>query len=405
MQTRIEKQPVFRGFIRRGGCRAVPVAILGSLLLVGGCSYVPDALNPAEWYKSTVDVFTGNGQTAQNQPNAGKENAGKENALVAERGKPPPGANKPFPKLSTVPARPVKGLAGDTRNRRYAKAVPRQGEAVSRLQPETKIAKATPAAAVGALRPPPPAMPVKAVTPAPAPTPPPAAAQAPVPPSAVAQASIPPRPNELRKTFESDLAQRLPTGGPGKTPAQGMMSIPAANTLPTFAPDRFATVIISAQGVELTAPPTAVAAVKYGGRLPPPSGGLTSRSTAEISRAQGGVLKVATIMFANGSARLTARDIGILRQVELLAKQRGGTLRVIGYASGRTRNMDPISHKMVNFQISVKRANAVARELVRLGVHGGKIQVDARSDDNPLYYEFMPSGEAGNRRAEIYIVS
>ena len=117
------------------------------------------------------------------------------------------------------------------------------------------------------------------------------------------------------------------------------------------------------------------------------------------------MVKVATIMFANGSARLTARDVGILRQVELLLEQRGGTLRVVGYASGRTRNMDPISHKMVNFQISVKRANAVARELVRLGVRGGKIQVNARSDGSPLYYEFMPSGEAGNRRAEIYIVS
>lgn len=401
MQTRIEKQPVFKGFIRRGRRRIIPVAVLGSFLLVGGCSYVPDALNPAEWYKSAADVFTGNNQAAQNQPNNGKENA-----LVAERGKPPPGADKPFPKLSSVPARPVRGLAGDIRNRRYAKAVPRQGEAVSRLQPEVKVAQATPPPAAGALRPPPPAMPVKAVTPAPVPAPPPAVAQAPAPPSAVAQASIPPRPNELQKTFESDLAQRLPTAGrDNKTPAQGMMSIPAANTLPTFAPDSFATVIISAQGVELTAPPAAVAAAKYGGRLPPPSGGMTSRSTAEISRAQGGILKVATIMFANGSARLTARDIGILRQVEALAKQRGGTLRVVGYASGRTRNMDPISHKMVNFQISVKRANAVARELVRLGAHSGKIQVDALSDDNPLYYEFMPSGEAGNRRAEIYIVS
>ncbi len=390
MQTRIEKQPVFKGFMRRGGRRAVPAVILGSLLLVGGCSYVPDALNPAEWYKSTVDVFTGNDQAAKNQPDTDKVDT-----PAADRNQPPPGADKPFPKLSTVPERPVKGLAGDTRNRRYAKAVPRQGETTSRLRPEVKVAKAVPVP--GALQPTPPAMPVKTVTPAPVP------AAAPPPPAA--RAPTPPRPDELRKTFESGLAQRLPTGGPGKTPAQGMMSVPAANTLPVFAPDRFGTVIISAQGVELTTPPVAMTAAKSAGPLPPPSGGLTSRSTAEISRVKAGVLKVATIMFANGSARLTARDIDILRQVGMLAKQRGGTLRVVGYASGRTRNMDPIKHKMVNFQISVKRANAVARELVRLGVHGGKIQVNALSDDSPLYYEFMPSGEAGNRRAEIYLVS
>ncbi len=388
MQTRIKKQPVFKWFMRRGHRRLAPVAVLGSLLLVGGCSYVPDALNPAEWYKSTVDVFTGNDQAAANQPDTAK------GGLANERGKPPPGADKPFPKLSTVPDRPVKGLAGDIRNRRYAEAVPRQGEATSRLRPEVKVAQAaqaaqaakvaqiTPKDVPAALRPPPPAMPVKAVTPAPV-TPP----------------SIPPRPDELQKTFESDLAQRLPTGGPGNTPAQGMKSIPAANTLPTFTPDRFGTVIISAQGVELAAPPATI------GKLPPPSGVPTSRGAARSSLAGGGMVKVATIMFANGSARLTARDVSILRQVELLLEQRGGTLRVVGYASGRTRNMDPISHKMVNFQISVKRANAVARELVRLGVRGGKIQVNARSDGSPLYYEFMPSGEAGNRRAEIYIVS
>jgi flagellar motor protein MotB len=45
----------------------------------------------------------------------------------------------------------------------------------------------------------------------------------------------------------------------------------------------------------------------------------------------------------------------------------------------------------------------VARELMRLGVKPGKIFVGARSDSNPIYYESMPAGEAGNRRAEIFV--
>jgi hypothetical protein len=31
--------------------------------------------------------------------------------------------------------------------------------------------------------------------------------------------------------------------------------------------------------------------------------------------------------------------------------------------------------------------------------------VDAISDAQPVYFEFMPTGEAGNRRAEIYLES
>jgi len=45
----------------------------------------------------------------------------------------------------------------------------------------------------------------------------------------------------------------------------------------------------------------------------------------------------------------------------------------------------------------------VAGELMRLGVAKDKIVVAAVSDAEPMYYEIMPSGEAGNRRTEIYL--
>ena len=35
----------------------VSAAVL--LAAVGGCSRVPDAINPVEWYKNTVDFFAG----------------------------------------------------------------------------------------------------------------------------------------------------------------------------------------------------------------------------------------------------------------------------------------------------------------------------------------------------------
>jgi flagellar motor protein MotB len=64
--------------------------------------------------------------------------------------------------------------------------------------------------------------------------------------------------------------------------------------------------------------------------------------------------------------------------------------------------MDPVKHKMVNYGVSVNRADKIANELRKMGVEPESIIVDARSDSMPLYYEIMPSGEAGNRRAEIY---
>jgi outer membrane protein OmpA-like peptidoglycan-associated protein len=114
-------------------------------------------------------------------------------------------------------------------------------------------------------------------------------------------------------------------------------------------------------------------------------------------------VKIATILFANGSSQIDARGQQVLAQVMRLHRQNGGTLRVVGHASSRTRAMDPVRHNMVNYNVSVARANAVARELIRMGARPEKVFAGAVADADPRYYEVMPTGEAGNRRAEVYI--
>ena len=52
---------------------------------------------------------------------------------------------------------------------------------------------------------------------------------------------------------------------------------------------------------------------------------------------------------------------------------------------------------------AIDRADEIASTLVQLGVNKKNIQVAAVSDTQPAYYEFMMSGEAGNRRTEIYL--
>ena len=118
-----------------------------------------------------------------------------------------------------------------------------------------------------------------------------------------------------------------------------------------------------------------------------------------------GAVKVATIIFNDGSSRLGSVDKQILRDVMAIQRERGGRLHIVGHASSRTRAMNPSRHNKVNQEMSAARADAIAKALVAMGVPKNLISVVARADADPMYYEVMPTGEAGNRRAEIYIDS
>lgn len=110
-----------------------------------------------------------------------------------------------------------------------------------------------------------------------------------------------------------------------------------------------------------------------------------------------------TVYFGLGSAALSRDGRRRLRRIADLYRENGGKVRVVGHASSRTRDLPIERHKMINFEISLDRATRVANELIKLGVDSDAIQTVAMSDNHPLYYEWMPSGEAGNRRTEISI--
>ena len=76
---------------------------------------------------------------------------------------------------------------------------------------------------------------------------------------------------------------------------------------------------------------------------------------------------------------------------------------MVGHASSRTKNLPVAKHKLVNFWISMDRAQSVARELIRQGVPSNAIVVESRSDSDPRFFESMPADEAENRRAEVYL--
>jgi outer membrane protein OmpA-like peptidoglycan-associated protein len=121
----------------------------------------------------------------------------------------------------------------------------------------------------------------------------------------------------------------------------------------------------------------------------------------------GGVPPTAIIYFTGDGTALPASARAQVRDAVAAFQASGGagSIKVVGHASSRTANMPVERHLEVIFQKSQARANAVAQALIRAGVPASKVQIEAVGDSQPVYYESMPKGEDGNRRAEIFVQS
>lgn len=119
---------------------------------------------------------------------------------------------------------------------------------------------------------------------------------------------------------------------------------------------------------------------------------------------EGGSYQAGVIRFSIGSSQLSGADQGVIRELVPLIREYNASVEIVGHASSRTRNMDPAEHKLINFEVSLKRANAVAQALINAGAPSDRISVVAVGDSQPVSSEAMPLGEAENRRAEIYLI-
>ena len=376
---------------------ALTAGVFLGVFALGACAQVPGALDPASWYKSTVDIFAGDKAEK-------KKKEGKESALAADRGKAPPGSDKAFPNLASVDQmarrrdRTGGGLAADPDRPKYAPAIRRQGA-------PSDILRAAPAPApqptIAATAPPPSAAPMAPATTiptAPAPGQPPALTTR---PPATPKLELPAMTAEQQQD-QDRLARQL---AEIRARADARSGLPANAQLPA-APGEQVTIVISSRGIGTVGAMAAIEATMPAVVTPPrpPAASRLMESRAAYA-APGRTVKVATILFDNGSSKLKADDKRILRAVTRLQRKNGGKLWIVGHSSTRTRNLPPVKHKMVNFQVSAARADRVVSELVRMGVNKEDIQIAAVSDAEPIYYEFMPSGEAGNRRAEVYLTN
>lgn len=330
---------------------AASVAVLG----LSACSSVPDAINPVKW-------GGGDGEEAAAGPDPRAAEMDKKAAEAKD---------KDFPTLEAIPEGSLKagapasaggGLGGDGADRKYAsEPVMRQGEAVSSLDGDG-VAALEKRAGERQAQPQAPAV-------APATT---------VASMGQQQAALPPstgKPMTVMEAYQAALSQTRPYpqgGAAGTYVAPG----PGGDD---------GTVVIGATGIE-------------GGAAAPMAPAATVPGMPAA-----GMVRIATIQFGDGASGLDGNDREVLRQVRALHKQYGGRLVVVGHSSSRTRTMDVAEHQRVNQRLSGQRAQTVARELASLGVPEGSISTEARGDSEPVFYEVMPSGEAGNRRAEVFL--
>lgn len=114
--------------------------------------------------------------------------------------------------------------------------------------------------------------------------------------------------------------------------------------------------------------------------------------------------KIATINFKSGSSSINKEGYNKIKKVLKLANDKNAIVKIVGHASTRTKDMDILKHKMVNFVISDKRAQAVASIFVKNKFPLDKLITEAVSDSKPLFHEVMPAGTSANQRTEIYLI-
>lgn len=368
---------------------------IGSSLALSACSKVPDAINPAAWYDSS-NSSAANESANPNEGKIDKQTSGETPNLAR--------VDQQMAQRENM----TSGLTADTEGRKYADSVQRQDEAAqSSLYAEDKAPAAPQVEAQGAAPAPQPATPVTTAEAAPAPT---------------ITTKAPPTPTVTQSAQETTDQGNVTSVSSGPDPTYGVdpgmrdrlrqqlaeiqaRAADQGSLIPSDldnAGDGNSTVIISSGGVETSMAASAMQFRNVGSQQLAglAAGPVSNNGALPLPSAS---TKVATILFRNGSSGLDANDRKILADVALLQRENNATVRVIGHASQRTRNMDISTHKQANYKVSIKRANQVATELQRMGIASEKILTAAVGDNHPIYLEVMPSGEAGNRRTEIYL--
>jgi len=326
--------------INGGFSRASRQAALLALLALSGCSSVPYAVNPVEWYRDLSGASKNDAQDASRN-NAANLEAGSKGSYPNLGTVPPP----PTRALSSVDREKLqRSLASDRENAKYSDEDVRAYRPPSAIPTDAppRVASTQPARQT---RETPPSQPAARSTPQPETA---APAPAPTRPSPEAQASLAareaPASREARPARESTLTSPTPRA--------------------------------ASDGDEVRPAP------------PPPR--LASTPGAP---APGRLVDAGAVTFRNGSSALSDEGLNVIMHVAGQQKRSGGTVRIVGHAR---RGVDAGDRDDAGFRLALDRANVIALALVDAGVEVRNLAVEAA----PM--QTAEAGRTGPR-SEIYL--
>jgi outer membrane protein OmpA-like peptidoglycan-associated protein len=336
---------------RRNERRAIIVGkSVMAAAMIAGCSWVPDAMNPVEWYKGIANTISSDDTPEIASPRR------------------PDGS---YPDVNGKPAQTAsqqgKGLVADKQNSQYAPAVKREPT------PTTQLARRTPAPATQVAQVP--AADGKALPNAdqrmqtardegPA-APPRVAAGGPPAPAGLPD-TIPTRRSLLTDHYQMRLAQSA-----SATNKEGPFA-----KVPPARPESSYNQPVHTYAVPANAPIRAAYADADGAApvLTPPGQARARGAKGAVIPAQpAAMFQVGSVRFAQ-DANLSASDRAALKDVVELQKRTKGTVRVVGMAA-----QGPISFVGDAEDLAQRRANAVAAALTGMGVPKSKVLVAAES--------------------------
>lgn len=453
--TRYKKGPVFRvltqfvagrpDFGALGMTKTVPLLqltmALGLALGLSACQTMSDVGDAAGNAASSVGDAVG-GAVAALDPTTwfgGNDTPPPTPASDADASTSPDLANLPARPQTATPAQQqaaAQSLAADGAQARYSADSLRAGTEAAAAPPPT--ADIPPSAQIAANNAPPSA---QAAPPSAQPTAAPAPPAAAPPSAALAQgtAAVPTGQAPVQTASIAPSRAAAPPPGaepavPANTPIRGAAmgslnpSDAALGFRPSSAPPLAASInqwvsapivaryrqTASNAGVAPAATPAVPAVPAKGGAAFSDDGAVVANLDAistgpagSIAAMNGGVAPTAVVYFpGDGTTLSTAAKTAVQNAVTQYKSMGGaGSIRVVGHASSRTANMPVEKHLELIFDKSQQRANAVAQELIHEGIPADRVLIEAVGDSQPVYYESMPQGEEGNRRAEIFLQS
>lgn len=228
-----------------------------------------------------------------------------------------------------------------------------------------------------------------------------------VPPAAVSDSSLGFQPSKA-PPLDASVAQFVPQPIIARFAQTASVASPAASAVPAEdvalkAPSGTGAAKLGTGENDVGGPESMSGAVIADlGVLQSPSG-----SEAAVYADPAGIPPASVVFFPGDITVLNAEARKAVRAAAADFRARGGQgyIRVVGHSASRTPNMPVLRHLELIFRKSQERAVAVARELIKDGVPAKQVLVNAVGDSQPVYYESMPKGEDGNRRAEIFFQS